>query len=439
VMQETSTMVLLRLVGLVAFCLTIVASLDFESAVEHGMFQQIKDLTLRKTLDPDGNYGISSQAYSYENRGEKGNVSLSFDVSQFQSSNFKPGISLIILKNRFRNYVSDDESKISIFSVEDGQIKPEGVITNSNQLPQGGFESDLIFKTWSKYKGHSADIGIQVELTNLQYLENVYFVVTSYRISKDIGNKDTSCESEAPEGTRWWDCNTGKPSYELVCLNWDLTCNDLPNCADTSIPNPDEDCKHIFDFQDALELLLYTLAIILTIIIIAGVIKCIVNRSCGSRAVETSQFVREYLRAGSIDRPLNAPPTYDDAMKNVNEAFSYEGEETPPLYSPLPQEGEELCNPFTLPQTQELTNPQIFGGSVATFPDSSDSSNQDSLETTTTETNSRALFPSLFAPLRWLSFRSNTEENANTTEEDSHDRSLPAHPPAYTEIDLSSP
>ena len=50
-----------------------------------------------------------------------------------------------------------------------------------------------------------------------------------------------------------------------------------------------------------------------------------------------TQFVREYLRAGSIDRPLNAPPTYDDAMKNVNEAFSYEGEETPPLYSPLPQ------------------------------------------------------------------------------------------------------
>ena len=49
-------------------------------------------------------------------------------------------------------------------------------------------------------------------------------------------------------------------------------------------------------------------------------------------------MVREYLRAGSIDRPLNAPPTYDDAMKDVNEAFSYDEEDCPPpTYSPLPQ------------------------------------------------------------------------------------------------------
>ena len=38
----------LRLVVLVAFCLTIVASLDFESAVEHGMFQQIKGKLRKK-------------------------------------------------------------------------------------------------------------------------------------------------------------------------------------------------------------------------------------------------------------------------------------------------------------------------------------------------------------------------------------------------------
>ena len=50
---------------------------------------------------------------------------------------------------------------------------------------------------------------------------------------------------------------------------------------------------------------------------------------------------REYLRNGSISRPLNSPPTYDDAMREVNDAFSYnessEVEDDPPEYTPQPQ------------------------------------------------------------------------------------------------------
>ena len=50
---------------------------------------------------------------------------------------------------------------------------------------------------------------------------------------------------------------------------------------------------------------------------------------------------REYLRNGSIDRPLNSPPTYDDSMRDVNDAFDYNEsrpeEDEPPVYSPEPQ------------------------------------------------------------------------------------------------------
>ena len=28
----------------------------------------------------------------------------------------------------------------------------------------------------------------------------------------------------------------------LVCLNYDLTCDNIPHCAHTEIPNPDENC-----------------------------------------------------------------------------------------------------------------------------------------------------------------------------------------------------
>ena len=47
-------------------------------------------------------------------------------------------------------------------------------------------------------------------------------------------------------GIEWWNCNSNKPEDpRLVCINYDLTCDYLPNCADFNLPNPDEKC----DFQ----------------------------------------------------------------------------------------------------------------------------------------------------------------------------------------------
>ena len=41
------------------------------------------------------------------------------------------------------------------------------------------------------------------------------------------------------------------------------------------------------------------------------------------------------------ERPDGSPPTYDDAMKFVNDAFAEVNEEPPPLYSPTPNAGEQ--------------------------------------------------------------------------------------------------
>ena len=54
------------------------------------------------------------------------------------------------------------------------------------------------------------------------------------------------------------------------------------------------------------------------------------------------QFTEILAETREPVRPDNAPPTYDDAMKFVNDAFAMEeDEEEPPLYSPQPREGEE--------------------------------------------------------------------------------------------------
>lgn len=43
---------------------------------------------------------------------------------------------------------------------------------------------------------------------------------------------------------KWWNCNSGLPDLTLLCVNYDLTCDDLPHCAKQSIPNPDENCTY---------------------------------------------------------------------------------------------------------------------------------------------------------------------------------------------------
>ena len=42
----------------------------------------------------------------------------------------------------------------------------------------------------------------------------------------------------------WWDCNTNEVDSILLCLNYDLTCDGLPHCAKTDIPDPDENCSY---------------------------------------------------------------------------------------------------------------------------------------------------------------------------------------------------
>jgi len=190
-----------------------------------------------------------------------------------------------------------------------------GEIKGSHDLPHNSdYEKDLIFQTWDHRSDPSnKKVTITMEFNNLDRLENIFFIVTSYRVSPTYADSSLSCNDGSGQG--YWDCNTNQPALQKVCIWYGLTCNDLPNCASASLPNPDENCRTQIGFESALRLLLYTLALIFVVIIIAGIIRCIVLQTC--RSVQTTQYVREYLRAGSIDRPLNAPPTYDDAMKEL--------------------------------------------------------------------------------------------------------------------------
>lgn len=102
-----------------------------------------------------------------------------------------------------------------------------------------------------------------------------------------------------------------------------------------SIPNADENCSAVWSFQHALLLLIYTLAAISSTLIIVGCVRACILRSSCAQSDETEPDRRrpsrilEYLSNSLPRRPRNAPPTYDDAVKNEG----FEPDESPPSYS----------------------------------------------------------------------------------------------------------
>ncbi|XP_023343884.1 uncharacterized protein LOC111713281 [Eurytemora carolleeae] len=345
------------------------AALDIAAAFERGLFEKlhIEEDNLRPiTFDP---YRKPSQAYFWNKEGfkhEQSTVELEFNIHNLHENFFFPGLSLIVLKTTFKKRQVNDEDDIEIYlsknNEDDEEVeekRPDGKITKSHDFPKTGYSNEHIFQTWPKGYEDS-NYTIKIKINNLKSLENIYFVVTAYRISKNLDNT-RSCEDNSRE-TEWFDCNRNNvENNQLLCISDELTCNSLPHCASTQLPNPDENCGYQFSFENALELLLYTLTVVFFLILVAGIVKCMIVYFCRSGSVQSTQMFREYLRNGSISRPLNSPPTYDDAMREVNDAFSYnessEVEDDPPEYTPQPQNGETVCNTFVFTTNDDSEDP----------------------------------------------------------------------------------
>ena len=51
--------------------------------------------------------------------------------------------------------------------------------------------------------------------------------------------------------TEWFDCNRNIENNQLLCISNELTCNSLPHCASTQLPNPDENCGYQVNQDEA--------------------------------------------------------------------------------------------------------------------------------------------------------------------------------------------
>ncbi|XP_023348311.1 uncharacterized protein LOC111717030 isoform X2 [Eurytemora carolleeae] len=233
------------------------AALDITAAFEKGLFEKLhleEDNLRPTTFDP---YRKPSQAYFWNRewfKSEKSNVELEFNIHNLHENFFFPGLSLIVLKTTFeKRQVKDDDDDIEIYlsknnksdklkdNEDDEDNKPDGKITKSHDFPKTGYSDEHVFQTWSK-SYEDSNYTIKIMINNLKSLENIYFVVTAYRISRNLGNT-RSCEDNSREN-EWFDCNRSNVENLLLCISDELTCNTLPNCASTQLPNPDENCEY---------------------------------------------------------------------------------------------------------------------------------------------------------------------------------------------------
>jgi len=266
----------------------------------------------------------------------------------FKDDDYKLGLSLLIL----------------IFDTDNGTASME-VFTESRtdrksqkfrsdiELPDSTIQEENIIRSWEIFPEddlHSDGyMSIIMFLKNLTPRSKIYFVATSYKVSRK-GSSQNQCQSFRPLQTPdWWNCNVNERGLPLVCLNYDLTCDNIPHCAHTEIPNPDENCDEGYGLKQALQLLIYTLITVVVVMFVAGCARCCLRGAVRRQLMRRGSDFEEILSQSQREpvRPDNAPPTYEDAMKYVNDAFTVDEEnesdaeqESPPSYSPQPREGE---------------------------------------------------------------------------------------------------
>lgn len=349
------------------------SSLNFDLAVDLGMFDSIErvgsgDDFLAFSPDKD-----ASHAWVYSNSASSGlqDVNLTTRISepecdsQSDSATFNDEISLMILKYNWGSY-SDGWMRGEVrVGVNDGSEEEWFVVVKERLNPEAADveEGQHLFNTWMintsptsplPWSPNCSKKSITVEMRNWQPDSEIYFVATIHRRLRDRNEAGVSPCPYAEE----FGCVENVGEHQLCILTDPLTCNLLPNCAQNVIPNRDEDCSWGWSFDDALRAMVFTLAAVCTILLCIGCIRTCVIRSLrrrnGSAAAEASDngdgttsgrrrrasFLNYVSASLPRRRPANAPPTYDDAVKNDNEAFEWE--EPPPEYHerPPPEGGE---------------------------------------------------------------------------------------------------
>ncbi|TRY72049.1 hypothetical protein TCAL_10869, partial [Tigriopus californicus] len=302
----------------------------------------------------------ATKAFKVDQKGKKGplkEISIKFVVSQDDceledsSSLYVYELSLAIVKLIFSE--KDQSTKLNgtqvLIQVEQG---PDNVIKHTVQSPRINPEATTLqsnqhlFRTWpfAKYEEYQVEKlpwinpgnkSITLSLQDIHPQDSMYFLVTLHKRVRDpytYSQWNSGCPNS--RGRLDYGCEIFVPFQ--VCIPHDgLTCDYLPNCAQTTIPNADENCSAVWSFQNALLLLIYTLAAISSSLIILGCVRACILRSACARSEEPAtdrrpSGIMEYLSNSLPRRPRNAPPTYDDAVKN-NEGF--EPDERPPSYS----------------------------------------------------------------------------------------------------------
>lgn len=299
-------------------------------------------------FDPSRN-----SSHDYIKKSEISFHGINRDTEEFKE--FKIGLSVLILEYTTSEN-EDSNIEVSMF-LDDICINSE-TISDDIELPEKSYDPKGIFKSWEICEEEEfKDVRINMTFNNLNRDSKVYLVVTSYKVARN--NSETKeCEPYPWFGERtWWNCNIMETDLPPLCVNYKLTCDHLPHCAKEDIPNPDENCDNGLQLVQIFKLLIYTIVTICVVIFVAGCARCCLRGVARRHLLRRGSDLTEIL-AETMDpvRPENAPPTYEDAMKFVNDAFSLEeeedNEEAPPTYSPSPREGEQ--SGFTFPPSDPV-------------------------------------------------------------------------------------
>jgi len=346
-------------------------ALDFEKAWKNNKFRDIESNTEQWIVHPERFPSVSLYYDKYRRNTESSDSTENNSSGSQWSSELPTKKIEIILENDF---ASDDDVLTTGLSIVFLKFTGSSKIVvnidkeyteaylDSNQtleilpdihLPTTNYLPTSLVRSYPQEgeKGSVDRIKVTLLLTDWKYSNQLYFTVTSYMLGKQ-GTRRQHCRGDSHHHQHqpdWWDCNSGSADLETVlCIDYSLTCDDLPNCGKLTLPNPDENCVSN-SLQAALRLLVYCLLTIFLVLLIAGCTRCCLRGFCSrSRFSRRGSDIVEIIGEDECRRPDNSPPSYEDAMKYVNEAFeSSQGEnaEAPPTYSPTPAAGEEICSP----------------------------------------------------------------------------------------------
>merc|ERR1711936_122004 len=283
----------------------------------------------------------NSERENHSHQGNNLTKTIDIDLENDWENTYDPltaGLSIVFLK-----FIS---SRNSLIEVQITKEYSHGVNTNDTitqytilpnvQLPTTSFDPVNVVKSYPEHgeQGRVGRITVRLTLSQWDSSNQLYFTVTSYKLGK-AGHTRQECSELRSAGNkkRWWDCNKVSSEDNVLCINYDLTCDYLPNCAKLNVPNPDENCISN-GVQAALQLLVYCLLTIFLVLLIAGCTRCCLRGFClRSTLHRRNSDIIEIINEDECRRPDNSPPSYDDAMKYVNDAFENSDSEAPPAQS----------------------------------------------------------------------------------------------------------